>query len=554
MQVSEGISTLNRDNLFREIATTSYDVLIIGGGIMGAGIALDAAARNLKVLLVEKQDFAAGTSSRSTKLIHGGLRYLKNLEFGLVREVASERKILHRNAPHLVVPEPMLLPVFKNSGYGYFATAAGLMLYDWLGNVEKPERNRMLRRAATLQQEPLLDPENLKGAGRFYEYRTDDARLTLEVLKTACQYGAMCLNYTDFTSFAYNSDNKLTGGTLQDELTGNSIPVKARCLINASGPWSFQLMEQDQPQKGSRLYHTKGIHLVVPRRRFPLKQSVYFDIPGGRMLFAIPRNNVTYLGTTDTPFTENLENPTITSEDAAYVLNEINRMFPSLNLKPEEVTSGWAGVRALLFEAGKKPSQISRKDEIFVSASGLITVAGGKLTGYRLLAEKVVDKMLKLNFPGINQKSGTRNLKLSGGNFENPEGVTAFLNGCLTEAINQGFSPERIPFLVQTYGTNATEILQKAVQLKSKNKNAEDAMLQAEIWYTITAEGATSIADFLIRRTGRLYFERDFIPGILPEVSRGFQEMLHWNEEKTRKAQLEFQHLYEAAVAFKKKL
>ncbi|KAA9345746.1 glycerol-3-phosphate dehydrogenase/oxidase [Adhaeribacter soli] len=551
MQQPPGISTLNRNQILQELPAEKFDVIVIGGGIMGAGIALDAASRNLKVLLVEKQDFAAGTSSRSTKLIHGGLRYLKNFEFGLVRSVARERKILHHNAPHLVTPEPMLLPVLKNTSYGYLATALGLSLYDFLGKVSPTERHRMLGKKETLQLEPLLNPEYLKGAGYFYEYRTDDARLTLEVLKTAQAHGATCLNYTALTSFSYNTDKQLNGAILQDQLSGQTYAVNATCFINATGPWVTELMAQDQAVKGPGLYHTKGIHLVVPRNRLPLHQSVYFDIPGGRMLFAVPRNQITYLGTTDTPFTGNLEQPEVNREDAAYVLQAINQMFPKANLNLSDVVSSWAGVRALLYDPGKKPSEISRKDEIYVSASGLISVAGGKLTGYRHLAENVVDKARALKFPQLKKKSQTKNLTLSGGDFHNLKEMKQFEATCLQLANTNGLPPERIPILIQNYGSNTNLVLEKARKFKSQGANTEIALLKAEIWYAVTAEGATNLADFLIRRTGMLYFEREKIEGILPDVLSIFQEKLGWNDETAERSKNDFLNLYQAAVAFK---
>jgi glycerol-3-phosphate dehydrogenase len=550
MQTQPGISTLNRENQFEKITGQEFDMLVIGGGITGAGIALDAASRGLKVLLVEKQDFAAGTSSRSTKLIHGGLRYLKNLEFKLVHEVASERKVLHRNAPHLVIPEPMLLPVLKKGSYGFWATAAGLTLYELLGNVSFSERHRMLNKKQTLQHEPLLDPEKLEGSGIFFEYRTDDARLTIEVLKTAETFGATCLNYAKLTGFLYTENKKVKGAIIEDILSGKTFEVKANCAVNAAGPWSLTIMQQDQPVKDRLLFPTKGVHLVVPYSRLPLHQAVYFDIPGGRMLFAIPRNEITYIGTTDTPFSGDLQHPQITKEDVNYLLEQINGMFPEVKLKPEDIVSGWAGIRPLLFEEGKKPSEISRKDEIFTSPTGLITVAGGKLTGYRFLAEKVVDKALKLHFPNFYKPSITKNLKLHGGNFADIADVKVFANLMQDKAKQLGFNPESIPYLVRTYGTNAEAILEKAGNLKMEKTKPETCLLKAEIWYVINFEGAATISDFLIRRTGKLYFERQKIAQILPEVIAAFSEYLQWNDESIERYQLEFKNLYDAAVTF----
>ncbi|MBK0402762.1 glycerol-3-phosphate dehydrogenase/oxidase [Adhaeribacter sp. BT258] len=551
MNAPAGISTLDRVKIFSEITIKTFDILVIGGGIMGAGIALDAASRGLRVLLVEKQDFAAGTSSRSTKLIHGGLRYLKNFELGLVRTVARERKVLNRNAPHLVMPEPMLIPILKNASYGYWATKAGLTLYDLLGNVETPERHRMLDKTQTLAQEPLLNPEKLQGAGCFVEYRTDDGRLTMEVLKTAHTFGATCLNYCELRHFTYNEEKRITGAALQDKLTGKNYQIKATCVINATGPWSAKIMQQDQPEKLPELVHTKGVHLVVPFEKFPLKQAVYFDIPGGRMLFAIPRQGVTYFGTTDTPFTGNLEKPRVEKEDVAYLLAEVNKMFTGLDLKPGDVISSWAGVRVLLYEAGKKPSEISRKDEIFISASGLITVAGGKLTGYRKLAEQVVNKALEKYFPENRQPSGTAKIKLSGGDFENAAAVKGFLKSCQEIGQLHKYPSESLAYLVRNYGTNTKAVLKEACRLKAENLDPETRLLQAEICYTIQNEGVTSLSDFLIRRTGKLYFERGQIIAILPAVKAAFQKILTLGNGILANQESEFMEQFEAAVAFK---
>lgn len=551
MRAPAGISTFDRDKNFSKAAAEVFDILIIGGGIMGAGIALDAASRNFKVLLVEKQDFAAGTSSRSTKLIHGGLRYLKNFEFGLVRTVARERKILQHLAPHLVTPEPMLLPVLESTSYGYWSTAAGLTLYEFLGQVNKPECHQMLRRKQTLKQEPLLNPEGLKGSGLFTEYRTDDARLTLEVLKTAASFGAICLNYTSLQEFTYSPENKLTGGIIRNEENSNNFQVKARCVINATGPWSVELIQKDQPIAKPLLFHTKGVHLVVPFNKLPLKQSVYFDIPGGRMLFAIPRQQITYLGTTDTPFKGDLANPQVEPEDAIYLIEQINRMFPQAKLTLEDIVSSWAGVRPLINEPGKNPTNISRKDEILISDSGLVTVAGGKLTGYRHLAEEVVNKAIATHFPGNKQLSQTKKIKLSAGDFAGSKAVKTFQQKLEIEFETLGISAEKFGWLVRNYGIFADQILQKTTEFQQVKLPPEIALLKAEVWFCIHSEAATNLSDFLIRRTGKLYFEREKIVEILPFISKTFQEYLGWSEEKLTQHLSEFNQKYEAAVAFK---
>ena len=268
------LDATHRPQVVAAAAGQQYDVLIIGGGITGAGIALDCASRGLRTALVEMQDFGAGTSSRSTKLIHGGLRYLKQLEFGLVAEVGRERAILHKNAPHLVITENMLLPVVQGVTYGKIGVSFGLWFYDFLAGVKKG----MLDKQETLAAEPLLEEKGLEGAGMYSEYRTDDARLVVEVIKTAVAEGAVCLNYVRAEELLYE-DGRVTGAQVKDMLSGEILELRALEVVNAAGPWVDEVRKLDGSLSGKRLHHTKGVHLVVPRERLPIRQSVYFDMP-----------------------------------------------------------------------------------------------------------------------------------------------------------------------------------------------------------------------------------------------------------------------------------
>lgn len=363
-----------------------YDVLVIGGGITGAGIALDAQMRGMKTALIEMQDFAAGTSSRSTKLVHGGLRYLKQFEVKMVAEVGKERAIVYENGPHVTTPEWMLLPIYKGGTFGSFSTSIGLRVYDFLAGVKKAERRMMLNREETLQKEPLLKREGLKGGGYYVEYRTDDARLTIEVMKRAVKEGAIAVNYTKAEQLLYE-DGNICGVMAHDRIGQKSYKIRARKIVNATGPWVDSLRELDRSKQGKTLRLTKGIHLVFDGRRFPLQQAIYFDTPDKRMVFAIPRDGKTYVGTTDTDYVGDIAHPRMSEEDRRYLLSCVNEMFPELKLDASDVESSWAGLRPLIYEEGKSPSEVSRRDEIFRSPSGLITIAGGKLTGYRKMAE-----------------------------------------------------------------------------------------------------------------------------------------------------------------------
>jgi len=265
-------SSIDRSSILADMEKEVHDLFIIGGGITGAGIALDAATRGLKTALVEMQDFAAGTSSRSTKLVHGGLRYLKQFEVGLVAEVGKERAIVYENGPHVTTPEWMLLPLHKGGTFGKFSTSIGLRVYDYLAGVKKSERRSMLSVDETLAKEPLIKKDGLKGGGYYVEYRTDDARLTIEVMKKAIESGAKAVNYAKVKSFIYG-DEKVKGVKVVDQLTGKEYKIHAKKIVNATGPWVDKMREADNSKKGKVLRLTKGVHIVIDQSKFPLKQA-----------------------------------------------------------------------------------------------------------------------------------------------------------------------------------------------------------------------------------------------------------------------------------------
>ncbi|EGL82838.1 FAD dependent oxidoreductase [Caldalkalibacillus thermarum TA2.A1] len=522
----------NRSTMLERMAGEPLDLLVIGGGITGCGIALDATLRGLRVGLIEMQDFAAGTSSRSTKLIHGGLRYLKQGEIGLVREVGRERAILYRNAPHVVIPEPMLLPLVEGGTYGRLATSFGLWLYDRLAGVEKSERRVMLNKEETLAREPLLKKDGLKGSGLYVEYRTDDARLTLEVIKSAVEQGALAVNYAEATEFIYDQ-GKLIGVAVTDRVEQREYTIYAAKIVNATGPWVDQLRRKDNSLKGKRLHLTKGVHIVVDQSRFPLRQAVYFDVPDGRMVFAIPRDGKTYIGTTDTDYQGDLAHPPVDEEDITYLLEAANAMFPTIGLTRDDVESHWAGLRPLIHEDGKSPSELSRKDEIFRSESGLITIAGGKLTGFRKMAERVVDLVVR----ELEQETGrtflpcqTATQVLSGGQVGGPEGWPGFVQKHVQELAALNVEKEQAEKLVHRYGSNIRHIIgylkrmgvqepEVVVLDPAEGKQHIDPVLKAELCYCVQHEMAVYAEDYLIRRTGAAYFDKDTYVALYPVVN-----------------------------------
>jgi len=523
-------SNLDRAQTIQELSKTSYDIVIIGGGITGGGIALDAASRGLEVALVEKGDFASGTSSKSTKLIHGGLRYLKQFDFWLVKEVGSERAIVHKLAPHLVLPEKMLLPLIENGSYGKWLTSIGLKVYDILAQVSGDDKRKMLEKKEALKMEPLLPKKILKGAGYYAEYRTDDARLTIETIKTSLQHGAKALNYAEVTDFIYN-DEKVAGVIVKDMLSGEGFEIRSKYVISAAGPWVDELRSVNNSKKGKRLHLTKGVHLVFPHEKLPVKHSVYFDIPDGRMMFAIPRGKVTYIGTTDTNYDKDKDHVEVDLADAIYLISAVNNMFPKINLEMDDIVSSWAGLRPLIHEEGKSTSELSRKDEIFVSDSGLISMAGGKLTGYRKMAERVVDRIVKRM--GEDHKIGingciTEEIPLCGSDFKKFKHVKKYINDIYDRIKDDGFTKYNAWFLVTNYGIQTETIL--GYYSKRRIKDNEVRMALAELQFGIEYEMVQNPMDFFIRRTGRLYFDIEGVKSLMDPVLAEFKKVYKVND------------------------
>jgi len=517
-------SALNRGDWLTEIKTTEYDLVIIGGGITGAGILLDATSRGMKCILFEKNDFAWGTSSRSTKLIHGGLRYLKQLEFGLVHETGTERAVIYNNAPHIVLPEDMLLPIYKNGSLGEWTTSFGLKVYDFLAGVDRSEHRKMMSIEEVSAKEPLLKTDLLQGGGIYKEYRTNDARLVIETLKKANQYKARALNYSKVSNFLYDENNQINGVTITDELLNNTYKVKTKAVINATGPWVDEVIALSKETYNAKLQLTKGVHIVVPYKRLPLKQSVYFDVPDGRMIFAIPRSNTTYIGTTDTFYNKEVDSPTTSQADKEYLLDAANHMFPSVKLTKADIESDWAGLRPLINEDGKSPSELSRKDEIFISPNGLISIAGGKLTGYRKMAKRAVEKAatyLEEEHQLSYDESFTKQIKLSGGDFKHPKDIH-ILNSELQQTYQNRIDNARMHQLVFRYGSNTPKILENA----ALNGLTTKSLLNAEIEYCIKEEMVICPSDFFNRRTGMLYFEKPAIANIFDAVLNQLKSQL----------------------------
>ena len=529
------LSTFNRNLIKKNLRNKEFDVVVIGGGITGAGIALDATQRGMKVALVEMQDFAQGTSSRSTKLVHGGLRYLKQAQIKVVAETGKERAIVYENGPHVTTPEWMLLPMHKGGTFGKFTTNIGLTMYDRLAGVKRHERKKMLSKQATLNKEPLVKKDGLKGGGYYVEYRTDDARLTIEVMKRAAEKGAEVINHTKSTDFVYDAKNKVSGIKVKDMLTGEEYQINAKKVINAAGPWVDEVRKKDYTRNNKQLRLTKGVHVVIDQSKFPLRQAVYFDTEkDGRMIFAIPREGKAYVGTTDTFYNNEKTKPLTNQEDRDYLIDAINYMFPDVHVTDADIESTWAGVRPLILEDGKDPSEISRKDEIWEGKSGLLTIAGGKLTGYRHMALEIVDllaKRLKQEYSLKFADSKTKNTPISGGDVGGSKNFENYVNRKVQEGKALGLSTDVAHNLASKYGSNVDKLFAIAQLTNEKDLNMP-LELYVQLVYSVQNEMVYKPTDFLIRRTGKLYFDINTVKQYKQAIIDELDKLLNYTAEQ----------------------
>jgi glycerol-3-phosphate dehydrogenase len=385
--LSAGLTTEPRASVLERLAREPFDVLVIGGGIVGAGVARDAAMRGLRTALVEQRDFASGTSSRSSRLLHGGIRYLAQGRLGLVREASKEKAVLGRIAPHLAEPLAFLFPTRRGTPWTWWKLSAGVRVYDLLCLGKNFGRSSSLGVDATLALLPGLSRERLTGAVRYFDALTNDARLVIDTLRSAARHGAGVCNYMRMTRPI--DDHSGWRCELQDAETGAMLTVATRAVVNATGPWSDRT-----PMSKTRLRLTKGVHLVVDRARFPVPDAVVMA-EGERILFAIPWGDRVILGTTDTDYRGDLAEPPCDAADVAYVLDVTNRTFPAAELTPADLVSHWSGLRPLVADPHGNPSDISRRHEVKMSNPNWWDVTGGKLTTYRLMAEETVDQIVR---------------------------------------------------------------------------------------------------------------------------------------------------------------
>ncbi len=515
----------NREETIQRLSTKQFDCIVIGGGITGVGIALDAASRGMSVALVEMNDFASGTSSKSTKLVHGGLRYLKQFEIKEVAVLGREREIVYENGPHITTPEKMLLPFHKGGTFGRTGTSIGLKLYDSLAKVKKSERRKMLSKEEVMNKVPFIKKEGLLGGGLYVEYRTDDARLTIEVAKKAHEYGALLINYCKVEDFVLDN-HTISGVKVIDQLTNQSFNILGKVVVNATGPSVDQFRKKVTYDNDKHIQLSKGVHIVIDGSKFPLKQAVYFDTPDNRMVFAIPRDGKTYVGTTDTFYYGDPNHVIATREDQEYLIETIQYMFPELNISFSDIESNWAGVRPLIAEENKKPSDISRKDEIWYSDSGLITIAGGKLTGYRKMAEDIVDVMAK-KIGGSFKQCNTKNIRLSGGDFKNSQEFHLYVDNEMKRGKIDGLDAEQQRKILSVYGSNAPKVFK---YIESNHTNLPND-IYCQLMYAIDEEMAALPEDFIDRRSSLVLFDIERTIQCKDEIIKVMAEKFNWDEK-----------------------
>ena len=508
---SSSLDFRDRGKLFATLEAAPFDLLVIGGGVTGAGVARDAAMRGLSVAPVEARDFASGASSRSSKMIHGGLRYLPQGDIALVREAATERKIVQDIAPQLTRQTPFVMPARNQAGIARLQ--AGLWAFEKLGGVPKDRRHEVWSRAQTHANEPAIDTTDIAGAVVYPEYLTEDARLTLANVRSAQAAGAVVVNYASAAEILIENGKAVGARVVESPKLGErEARVLAKIIVNAAGPWVDALRAMENHAATPRLQLTKGVHLVVDRARLPVTRTVIMSAADKRTVFAVPKGEFTYIGTTDTFYPQAAAWPKIDKTDVAYLLAATKARFATPPLTSKDVGAAWAGLRPLVAEEGKSASDISRRDEIWTGPGGVLSIAGGKLTAYRKMAERIVD-MAEAALGRKPQKSKTAITPLVGGDVDVPRAVAGLKSSTIS-----GLQAER---LVALYGSEAAGVI------------AQGAGPAAEARQAVLHEGAVTLEDYWVRRSGRAWFDHNGGMAALAPAAAEMAELLGWSAVET---------------------
>jgi glycerol-3-phosphate dehydrogenase len=561
-----GSEGFGRADALARLADTAFDVLVIGGGITGAGVALDAASRGLRTALVEKDDFASGTSSKSSKMIHGGLRYLQQREIRLVYENLAERQRLLTNAPHLVTPLPFLIPLFGRDGVVSKTMArsysSALRLYDVTGGFRIGSRHRSISASEALAHLPGLDTSHLVAGFLYFDARADDARLTLTIVRTAVlEHGAVAANHATAEAFLTDRAGRVIGarvrpGDGEGSPSGGTEPIEvhARAVVNATGVWADQVRDLDERSHAHSIRPAKGIHVTVPRDRLPTDIAAVIPVPKDRRsIFVVPwpEADLVYLGTTDTDYDGPLDDPACTPDDVDYLLDAANGVTRA-GLTRADVTGVWAGLRPLLapgdHHVSARTADLSRRHSVRTSANGVVTVTGGKLTTYRKMAEDTVDEVARrLGGPSTFRRCVTRRLSLLGAPRSGDSGSASLQ----LAAEHPGIDHATIAHLLSRYGTEAHDVLAVAATRDDLLDPVVPGLpyLGAEIVHAVRAEMALGVDDVLARRTRALIMRARETAAAAPAVAALVAEEWGWDAETAAEEARQFAGRALAALA-----
>lgn len=528
------VTPLNRESSLARLRDEEFDLAVVGAGINGAAVARDAAMRGLKVALVDRGDFAGATSSRSSKLIHGGFRYLPQGQFKLVHEALRERERLrHLTAPHLVRPIRFLFPIYRGRGFNRFTMSLGLMLYDLFARMPFAEWHSSLNASEVRELEPALSRTAMTGGAMYYDAWADDARVTFENVLDAGLHGAAIANYTAVEGFVA-SGGKLAAAGIRDLINGRTCELRAKSFVNAAGAWVDHIRRLDDPSVADSVRLTKGVHLVFPRALLPVRESLVLGDGGGRIVFVMPHDRYVLVGTTDTDFHGDPASVGADPDDVSYLLGVLAESLPGIKLASRDVPSSFAGLRALVTagDGSRTPSKVSREEVILQSPSGLVTVAGGKFTTHRLIAQKLVD--IVINRTG---RAFTPCPTLTAP-FPGARPIGADERGSDTVSsdnrIMRELAPETGAVLVARYGTRASIPARLAAERPELAQPLSERCpaIGAEVVHAVRNEMVHSVADFLIRRTSLSWRSPVEAEAAAPAVARLMAAELGWDRAR----------------------
>ncbi len=533
-----------RQKNIKDLETKNFDLFIIGGGINGAGVARDASLRGMKVGLIESQDFAAGTSSRSSKLIHGGIRYLENMEFKLVFEALNERTKLFEMTPHLVHHLRFMIPIYKSSRVSLWKMGLGMWLYDMLALFQAPEMHETLSPTEALHRMPSLRDADLVGACVYSDAYMDDARLVYETLRSANEKGATCANYVKAIGADFDDNQKIQRVLCEDQLTQRKFYVRAKHFVSCVGPWTDQLAENFDPKWKKVLRPTKGIHITLPRHRLKMENAVVMGAEkSDRIVFGIPRHEMLLFGTTDTDYQESPEKVSVTSEDVRYLLEIIGAYFPGAKITEQDIISSYAGVRPLVYDGASTEGKTSREHVIFKDGHHVHYVAGGKYTTYRLIADQVVEFILKGSSIEEQVAFKRKNTAVPLNEFTGTEECGAAFAAFDRWKKPAALSLPDLHLLVERYGLEAEQML--------KDFPAKTA-LEMEAAQAIQHTMCLNLVDFYSRRVPTFLADSAHGLSSLDSVGLIFQEHLGWPKEKLELEKQNYREYVQRELMWKK--